>query len=212
MVTPKKAVPGTKEFFECPFTFPFDQNGVIYWIGSEGKQVKYVNPQLTGQLYVEISTLYRGKLDNITSYTEPTNSAERIAAATYTNNSAKSWIIIDFGPERSLRPSYYCLKHGASGIGNAIRNWTLEAKTDEYSPYVTLRTHSNDTTMREEPQSKAAYELNNEICKSNFYRIFRLTQTGKNSGGNDCLFVGGIDFYGVMKVETLGAEEYENTA
>ena len=116
LTTPvKKLVKGKKTLHECPFTFPFDKNGAIYWIGSEGGSKEYENPQNTGLLYVEISTLYRGKLENLTSYSDPTTSADRIAAATYTNNSSKSWVIIDFGPERSLRPAFYCLKHGASG-------------------------------------------------------------------------------------------------
>ena len=31
--------PGTKSFHECPFTFPFDKNGSIYWVGSMGNQL-----------------------------------------------------------------------------------------------------------------------------------------------------------------------------
>ena len=192
-----------KKLHECPFTYPFDKNGAIWWIGTEGGKKDYENPQLTGELYLEISTLYRGKLDNLTSYTTPTNSAERIAAATYTNNSSHSWLVVDFGPERALRPSYYAIKHGASGIGNAIRNWVLEAQVDEFSPWVTLRAHENDTSMREEPQSVAGYELNNDKARSSFFRVFRLKQTGKNSGGNDCLFIGGIEFYGIMKITQM---------
>lgn len=168
-----------------------------------GGQMEYENPQKTGSLYLEISTLYRGQLLNLTSYTHAETAADRIAAATYTNNTSRSWLVVDFGPERSLRPSYYCLKHGASGIGNAVRNWTLEGKVDEESPWVELRRHTNDTTMREEPQSVAGYELSAETCRNNFFRIFRITQTGKNSGGNDCLFIAGIDFYGIMKVSKL---------
>ena len=196
-------LPGQKSLHECPFTFPFDKNGAIYWVGTMGNQVDYENPQKTGSLYLEISTLYRGQLLNLTSYTHAETAADRIAAATYTNNTSRSWLVVDFGPERSLRPSYYCLKHGASGIGNAIRNWTLEGKVDEDSPWVELRRHTNDTTMREEPQSVAGYELSAESCRSNFFRIFRITQSGKNSGGNDCLFIAGIDFYGIMKVTTM---------
>ena len=111
--------------------------------------------------------------------------------------------MVDFGPERALRPSYYALKHGASGIGNAVRNWVLEARVDEFSPWVTLRTHENDTSMREEPQSVAGYELSNDKSRSGFFRVFRLKQIGKNSGGNDCLFIGGIEFYGIMRIQKM---------
>jgi hypothetical protein len=208
----KKLVPGKSSLYECPFSYPFDKHGAIHWIGTDGDTKTYENPQETGQIYVVISTLYRGKLDNLTSYNEPKSSADRIAAATYTNNSSKSWIIVDFGPTRSLRPSFYCLKHGASGIGNAIRHWVLEAKVDENSPWVELRRHTNDSTMREEPQSKAGYELTSEVCKKTFYRIFRITQTGKNSGGNDCLFIGGLDFYGIIKITPLVEEGSDEAA
>lgn len=193
--------PIQRTFHECPYTSPFDKNGAIYWVGSAGGTAEYENPQRTGMLYLEISTLYRGQLFNLTSYQAADTAAERIAAATYTNNTSRSWLVVDFGPERKLRPSYYCLKHGASGIGNAIRNWTLEAKVEEDSPWIEIRKHVNDVTMREEPQSVAGYELTSDACKNNFFRIFRITQTGKNSGGNDCLFIGAIDFYGIMRVE-----------
>jgi len=188
------------QYYECPFTTPFDKKGAIYWVGTYGHTEAFENPQLTGLIYLEISTLYRGHLLHLTSYAEQTTAADRIAAATYTNNAARSWIIVDFGPDRRLRPSYYCLKHGASGIGNAIRNWMLEGKEDEDGEWVLLREHKNDTSMREEPQSVAAYEISKDATKSSFFRIFRLTQTGRNSGNNDCLFIGGIDFYGILQV------------
>ncbi len=175
-------LPGQKSLHECPFTYPFDKNGAIHWVGTMGGQMPYENPQKSGSLYLEISTLYRGQLLNLTSYANAETAQDRIAMATYTNNTARSWLVVDFGPERSLRPSYYCLKHGASGIGNSVRNWILEGKVDENSPWVELRKHVNDTTMREEPQSVAGYELVGDVCRNNFYRIFRITQYGKNSG------------------------------
>jgi hypothetical protein len=47
-----------KTLHECPFTAPFDKNGAIWWIGTDGGSKEYENPQLTGELYLEISTLY----------------------------------------------------------------------------------------------------------------------------------------------------------
>ena len=121
----------TVAYYECPYTAPFDKKGAVYWVGTSGHQIEFENPQVTGLVYVEISTLYRGQLVNITSFQEQTTAAERIAFATYTNNQPRSWLLVDFGPERRLRPSYYCLKHGASGVGNSVRNWVLEGKADE---------------------------------------------------------------------------------
>ena len=190
----------TVAYYECPYTSPFDKKGAIYWVGTSGHQIEFENPQVTGLVYVEISTLYRGQLVNITSFAEQATAAERIAFATYTNNQPRSWLLVDFGPERRLRPSYYCVKHGASGVGNALRNWVLEGKTDETSDWVMLSKHVKDTALKDEPGSTAGFEITSDAAKSSFFRMFRLTQTGKNSGNNDCLFVGGIEFYGILQV------------
>ena len=190
----------TVAYYECPYTTPFDGKGAIYWVGTSGHQIEFENPQVTGLVYVEISTLYRGQLVNLTAYTQQTTAAERIAFATYTNNQPRSWILVDFGPERRLRPSYYCLKHGASGVGNAVRNWVLEGKADESSDWVMLSKHSKDMSLGDEPGSVAGFEITSDAAKSSFFRMFRMTQTGKNSGNNDCLFIGGMEFYGILQV------------
>jgi hypothetical protein len=195
-----EAAERTVAYYECPYTAPFDKKGAIYWVGTSGHQIEFENPQVTGLVYVEISTLYRGQLTNITSYAEQTTAAERIAFATYTNNQPRSWLLVDFGPDRRLRPSYYCLKHGASGVGNAMRNWVLEGKADENGEWVMLSRHSKDMSLKDEPGSVAGYEVTSEASKSAFFRMFRLTQVGKNSGNNDCMFIGGIEFYGILQI------------
>jgi hypothetical protein len=195
-----EAAERTVAYYECPYTAPFDKKGAIYWVGTSGHQIDFENPQVTGLVYVEISTLYRGQLTNITSYAEQTTAAERIAFATYTNNQPRSWLLVDFGPDRRLRPSYYCLKHGASGVGNAMRNWVLEGKADENGEWVMLSRHSKDTALKDEPGSVAGFEVTSEASKSAFFRMFRLTQIGKNSGNNDCMFIGGIEFYGILQI------------
>ena len=40
----------------------------------------------------------------------------------------RSWVAVDLGKGRRLVPTRYCIRHGASGRGNAIRNWELRAR------------------------------------------------------------------------------------
>jgi hypothetical protein len=99
----------------------------------------------------------------------------------------------------------YTLRHGGSSRGNALRNWTLQAKavedgTDE--GWITLREHNNDDTLTGEPNSSCSWELDipediNDTSTIGF-RYFRIVQHGPNSNGNNCLFICGMELYGVL--------------
>jgi len=59
-----------------------------------------------------------------------------------------SWAAIDIGRGRRLIPSQYCLRHGAAAAaGNALRCWDIRAKTHHSGPWVTIDSHTNDTTL-----------------------------------------------------------------
>ena len=67
---------------------------------------------------------------------------------------------------------------------------------------MTLKQHVDDTSVGEKPGSVAAWPIiQSPEDAGPGYRYFRVVQIARNSGGNNCLFCGGIELYGRL-VET----------
>jgi hypothetical protein len=69
----------------------------------------------------------------------------------YSNNTKRSWVAVDLGKGRKLMPTRYCIRHGASGRGNALRNWELRARERDTDGWTVLRAHFNDDAISELP-------------------------------------------------------------
>ena len=99
---------------KAPLTFrrqsDFDQNGIIYWVGSNARTSDWVNPAAHGVVIVSSSegrVLPYGSLEDILSRdTSPKNC--------HTKDDRCSWFAIDLG--LWVVPSAYTLRH-ARGYG-----------------------------------------------------------------------------------------------
>ena len=90
-------------------------------------------------------------------------------APNYTENIENSWIEVDLGPRRLLLPDKYTFRHGALTKGNAIRKWMLQGKVSKYindnedeimnEEWITLRTHINDDSISDEPNSTCSWDI-----------------------------------------------------
>jgi hypothetical protein len=183
---------------------PFDENGVLTYIATAGHTKPYQNPQLSGAVRVTMSSIYKGRLHTVV---ERTNAA----MPNYTNNTRNSWVMIDLGETVRLTPTRYCIRHGGSGKGNALRNWELRARQNVTDHWTLLRSHQKDDALSDYPCSTASWKLTPKVPARSpakkgpndketdpSYRYFLIVQVGPNSSGNDCLFIGGIDFYGTL--------------
>jgi hypothetical protein len=111
----------------------------------------------------------------------------------YTNNSANSWIQFDF-KDRSVSLSHYALKSDGNH-GSHLLQWKLSGSND-----------GNDWTTVDERNTQelnGTYLTKMFCCRptssvSQSYRYIRLTQTGKNSTGEDYLLLANIEFFGSM--------------
>jgi hypothetical protein len=184
--------------YHLSYGYDFDENGVMYFLGTNHKRNDYQNPHDSLAVVASMSSVYKGTVRSVVARTIAT-------APTYTDNALNSWIKVDFGPNRLLLADNYTIRHGASSRGNALRNWTLQAKSgDDVSDddWITLREHDSDYSISDEPDSAATWELDipDEISDSSTigFRYFRLVQHGPNSNGNNCLFCCGLEFYGVL--------------
>ena len=100
----------------------FDNNGLMYWIGTNGNTVsEWVNPAQFGLVVVTSSDgrmLPYGKLEDILS-------RDGNAMNCHTNDDRRAWFAIDIG--MWLKPTHYTLRH-ARGYGrSAVRTWQLQA-------------------------------------------------------------------------------------
>lgn len=186
----------------------FDENGVIYWIGTNGKTTnEWINPAQYGLLVVTSSdgrTLPYGHLEDILS-------REQNALNCHTNDDKRAWFSIDLGVW--LIPTAYTLRH-ARGYGrSALRNWSFQVSKDGIS-WITIITHCDDCSLNE-PGSTATWTLESPSDELQGWRHLRLQQTGKNaSGQTHYLSVSGFEVYGEVTgvCEDLGKAAREAEA
>eukprot|EP00826_Nyctotherus_ovalis_P055411 TRINITY_DN7352_c0_g2_i1.p1 TRINITY_DN7352_c0_g2~~TRINITY_DN7352_c0_g2_i1.p1 ORF type:complete len:128 (+),score=16.10 TRINITY_DN7352_c0_g2_i1:75-458(+) len=87
---------------EFVYEHDFDENGVLFYLGTHGKSKDWVNPFTLGQVTVFSSSLGHGSLADITG---------RAAANCRTLNEPSSFFGLDLGAERVFRPSCYTIRN-----------------------------------------------------------------------------------------------------
>ncbi|RVE51966.1 hypothetical protein evm_003432 [Chilo suppressalis] len=174
---------------DAPITFTydhdFDENGVLYFIGSNGGTCEWVNPGAHGLVSVWSSDgkqLPYGRAEDALSRSpEPLN--------VHTNDDRRAFIALDLGLH--IVPSAYTLRH-ARGYGrSALRNWLFQMSMDGVT-WSTLLAHSDEQALQE-PGSTATWRLRADAA----YRYLRIQQNGKNaSGQSHYLSLSGLELYG----------------
>ncbi|KAJ8730811.1 hypothetical protein PYW08_002224 [Mythimna loreyi] len=174
---------------EAPITFTyehdFDENGILYFIGSNGGTCEWVNPGAHGLVSVWSSDgrqLPYGRAEDALSRSpEPLN--------VHTNDDRRAFIACDLGLQ--VVPSAYTLRH-ARGYGrSALRNWLFQMSADGVT-WSTLLAHSDEQTLQE-PGSTATWRIRADAP----YRFLRIQQNGKNaSGQSHYLSLSGLEIYG----------------
>ncbi|XP_014470606.1 PREDICTED: E3 ubiquitin-protein ligase HECTD1 isoform X2 [Dinoponera quadriceps] len=186
----------------------FDENGVLYWIGTNAKTCsEWVNPGQYGLVVVTSSdgrNLPYGHLEDILS-------RDPSALNCHTNDDKRAWFSIDLGVW--IIPNAYTLRH-ARGYGrSALRNWMFQASKDGVT-WITLYTHVDDCSLNE-PGSTATWTLEPPSEETQGWRHLRLQQIGKNaSGQTHYLSVSGFEVYGEVTgvCEDLGRAAKEAEA
>ncbi|XP_013098355.1 E3 ubiquitin-protein ligase Ufd4 isoform X3 [Stomoxys calcitrans] len=169
--------------------YDFDEDGLIYYIGSNGKTCEWVNPAQYNLVQVSSSegkTLPYGKLEDILS-------RDSISVNCHTKDNKKAWFAIDLGVY--LIPNAYTLRH-ARGYGrSALRNWMLQASKDGVN-WTTLVTHNDDKSLVD-PGSTATWPIVCSPDENQGFRHIRIQQNGRNaSGQTHYLSLSGFEIYG----------------
>lgn len=184
----------------------FDENGLIYFIGSNGKSTEWVNPGQYGLVTVTCSDgkqLPYGKLEDILS-------RDSVSVNCHTKDNKKSWFSVDLGV--FIIPTAYSLRH-ARGYGrSALRFWLLQASKDAIN-WVTLITHNDDRSLTE-PGSTGTWTISCPPDEAAGYRHIRIHQNGRNaSNQTHYLSLSGFEIYGkvVSVCEDMGKASVKET-
>nr|XP_045011383.1 E3 ubiquitin-protein ligase HECTD1 isoform X5 [Jaculus jaculus] len=170
----------------------FDENGIIYWIGTNAKTAyEWVNPAAYGLVVVTSSegrNLPYGRLEDILS-------RDNSALNCHSNDDKNAWFAIDLGVW--VIPSAYTLRH-ARGYGrSALRNWVFQVSKDGQN-WTSLYTHVDDCSLNE-PGSTATWPLDPSKDEKQGWRHVRIKQMGKNaSGQTHYLSLSGFELYGTV--------------
>jgi hypothetical protein len=212
----------------CVFKTPFDNQGALYWLAtgspvSDNQKKPYQNPHSSGEVVATMSSVYRGDpmllvqhwgddglatAPNEETKVDPfilgsINRGEMVTNCT--ENVKKSWISVDLGPDRTLVPKHYCLRHGTGDKDGRLKNWQLQASNDAMK-WTTLQSHTKDKSFPETGWAVGDWPV--EECEAP-YRYFRILQNGMNSDCINILCCAGIELYGNLRGERAVAIQTE---
>ncbi|GMT23830.1 hypothetical protein PFISCL1PPCAC_15127 [Pristionchus fissidentatus] len=174
------------------YTSDFDDNGIIYWLGTNGKtETEWTNPASVGVVVAGSSDSPRqpfGRPEDILS-------RDSNALNCHTGDDKNSFFSIDMGV--LMRPSNYTLRHSRGYSRSALRNWLFQGSTDN-KHWEVISFHRNDTALTE-PGSTATFPVEG-ADKKGPYRYFRISQNGENSSGSTFyLSLSGFEVYGTIE-------------
>jgi hypothetical protein len=102
----------------------------------------------------------------------------------WSNSEPGQWICWDFG-EMRVRPTHYTIKAGS------LKSWVVEGSLDGGSWTEIDRQTDNQDFW---DWRRASFAVSNPAE----FRFIRLTQTGKDHDGADCLYLRVVEFFGTL--------------
>ncbi|KAK0408812.1 hypothetical protein QR680_004174 [Steinernema hermaphroditum] len=192
-----KEIKANNEVLSFSYQSDFDEEGILYWIGTNGRTTEWVNPASVGVVNVMCSDGPRQP------YGRPQDIVSRDVNAIncHTSDDKNAFFTIDLGV--LIYPNYYTLRH-ARGYGqSALRNWILQGSGDGVKWHQIMK-HNDDAALGE-PGSTASWPISVDRELGPF-RFIRIKQNGKNaSGQTSYISLSGFEIYGdVVDVVVTG--------
>jgi len=173
---------------KCTFQNHWDQNGVLYWLGTNRNTTSWSNPY---PQYINVTCFppneLRGNLSNFVSRTGSENYVPNVTFATTKDAS----FTVDL-KNIQVVPTFYTLRDSCSGGMHQLRNWNLEGSNDG-NMWVVLRKHVNDTSIASQGDS-ASWKIDGQV---EAFHMFRIKVTGPGGFAQYFfLFCSGFEIYG----------------
>lgn len=173
---------------EFSFQSPFDHNGVLYFIGTNGGTIHYKNPH-------DLNYVVASKSSNGVFNTNPGSLVGRISKENTTDNIPNSWMGVDLGAHRFLVVNHFSLRYGwehCSGIFHFPQNFEFQGsncgtvwETIERYPSICFNPDGENYSCAHSP-----------VTTTVGFRYFRILQYGLNQGGSNILALSGLELYG----------------
>ena len=186
------------------YTYDFDENGALYFLGTKGKRYQYRNPHEINMVKAFASSLSKGNISDFVGR-ELTNLR--------TENEENSFFGVDLGSNRTLVPSAYSIRNRNSS-SHVMLCWNLEASNDRLNfEILDTRIFSNknnpqihqklekERNLLKQPGCTSTWGISKKV-KERFpdgFRYFLLKQIDKNSNGSYNLAISGFELYGEGK-------------
>jgi E3 ubiquitin-protein ligase HECTD1 len=164
----------------------FDQNGILYWIGTNAKTISdYSNPSSTGLVSITCSdnNCSNQQLSEMISHTPRTDDDDGTNNDT---NRGYSWIMIDLG--LFIIPTHFTLRHGTGGFPHWTKTFLFQISKDgiHFIP-------CEISLMNETNSSIATWNIKHNFNEnSTGFRYIRIHQ--KSSRHPVC--IAGLELYG----------------
>ncbi|KAH3743188.1 K+ channel tetramerization subfamily protein [Pelomyxa schiedti] len=188
---------------ELRYTSDFDENGLLYWIGTKGKTGTWHNPHGLGE--VEVT---RSSGDGADCCGLVPNFVGRTPAHLHTQNNSRTpgeWFMVDFKEHCFCYPTHYTIRaYGPNGDGSHPRNWQLQASTDGRAWMIldqqvdcTALSHFGEThTWPIAPMAGTDPAKTKE--KPLMFQYLRVVNIGPNARGLMVLCLSGIEVYATV--------------
>lgn len=179
------------------FSHTGDENGAIYWIGTNGGTERWQNPHKTNRIVVSCSSP-PSRWTSVAALVNRTFITNNFASGSAT---APAWWCIDLTAKYRLLCDYYSIQ--TDGSANVIGDWTLEGSIDGKS-WTPLRVHENSKAVFSQGGGK---EYSWPVDSGNAgYRYFRLIVSGASAQQPHKFSLSAIELYGHMhKIDTSDA-------
>ena len=186
------------------YTYDFDENGALYFLGTRGKRHSYKNPHEINMVKAFASSISKGQVSDFVG---------RNLVNLRTENEENSFFGVDLGYNRTLVPSAYSIRNRNSS-SHVMLCWNLEASNDRINfEILDTRIFSNsnnpklhqkfekERNLLKEPGCTSTWGISKKI-KERFpdgFRYYLLKQIDKNSNGSYNLAISGFELYGEGK-------------
>jgi hypothetical protein len=181
------------------YEYDFDENGVFFYLGTQGKKVRYKNPAEIGLVKVFSSSLGKGNLSDFVG---------RNLVNLRTENEENSFFGVDLGENKHLIPTCYSIKNRNSS-SHVMLCWNLEGSNDKINYEILdtrifngLKEYSDklekERNLLKQPGCTSTWGISKKIREKfpNGFRYFVLKQIDKNSNGSFNLAISGFELYG----------------
>lgn len=179
-----------EKFRTFTYDHDFDENGLLYYLGSCAKKISYSNPAEEGLVIVTASPPVARKSAPITAV-----AGRKCETMCMTANDIDGpcWIMIDL-KDVKIKLTHYTLKHHELN-SNALRTWTLEACNDKHTErWIVLKCHQEDDSLNTSTSGATkTWKVRNGY---GYFSKFQISMNGGNNSGHWNLACSGIEFYG----------------